>query len=151
MYFWNINKLKSDFKEGSVTEKNILQYLIAYTVLVGITMIPYGETNQFDMISAALMIPISILGILYTYACNGGEAGDNFLAKYFAIGWVVTIRFVAAFIPVMFVLGIIVGLSGTEIPENTALWDVFLEVTITAVLFWRIGVHIKQTIIANTV
>ena len=39
MYFWNINKLKSDFSEGNVTEKNLLQYLVGYTILGCIAMI----------------------------------------------------------------------------------------------------------------
>ena len=52
MYFWNIDKLKSDFKEGLVTEKSILHYLIAYTILVGIALIPFGDTNQFDVLTA---------------------------------------------------------------------------------------------------
>lgn len=144
MYFWNINKLKSDFNEGAVTEKSILKYLIAYTILVGLVMIPYGETNQFDMFSAALRIPLSVFGLLYVYACNGGDSGDNFIAKYFAIGWVITIRFIAVIIP----LAVIVGASGTEIPEGTTLWDVLIEATVTVFLFWRIAVHIKHTSVA---
>jgi len=149
MYFWNINQLKSDFNEGVVTEKSILKYLIAYTILVGLAMIPYGEINQFDMFSAALMIPLSVFGILYAYACNGGDSGNNFIAKYFAIGWVITVRFIALFIPLAFIIGIVVGASGAEIPEGTTLWDVFIEVTVTVFLFWRIAVHIKHTSVAN--
>lgn len=149
MYFWNINKLKSDFNEGSVTEKSILQYLIAYTVLFGIAMIPFGEKNQFDMLSAALMIPLSVLGIFYAYACNGGDTGADFLAKYCAIGWVVTIRFIAILIPVSIVLGIILGLSGVDFYESTTLMGVLLDVTITALLLWRIAVHIQQTTLSS--
>jgi hypothetical protein len=149
MYFWNINQLKSDFNEGVVTERSVLKYLIAYTILVGIVMIPYGEVNQFDMFSSALMIPLSVFGILYAYTCNGGDSGNNFIAKYFAISWVITVRFIAYFIPLAFIIGIIVGASGAEIPEGTTLWDVFIEVTATVFLFWRIAVHIKHTSVSN--
>jgi hypothetical protein len=149
MYFWNINKLKSDFNEGAVTEKSILKYLIAYTILAGLVMIPYGETNQFDMFSAALMIPLSVFGLLYAYACNGGDSGNNFIAKYFAIGWVITIRFMPVIFSLAVIVGIIVDASGAEIPEGTTLWDVLIEATVTVFLFWRIAVHIKHTSVAN--
>ncbi len=149
MYFWNINKLKSDFNEGAVSQRSILKYLIAYTILVGVAMIPYGETNQFDIFSAALMIPLSVFGLLYAYACNGGDSGDNFIGKYFAIGWVISIRFIAVLFPLAFFVGIIVGASGAEIPEETTLWDVIIEATVTIFLFWRIAVHIKHTSVAN--
>ncbi len=149
MYFWNIDKLKSDFKQGSVTEKSILKYLIAYTIFLGVAMLPYGETNQFDLFSTVLMIPLSVFGILYAYACNGGDSGDNFIAKYFAIGWVVTIRFIVLLIPLAFIIGIVVATTGVEIPEETTLLDVFIESTITVFLFWRIAVHIKHTLASN--
>lgn len=150
MYFWNINKLKSDFIEGAVTEKNTLQYLIAYTVLVGMVMIPYCEPNQYDMLSAALVIPISVLGILYAYSCNGADSGDNFLAKYFAISWVITVRFIAYIILLIFLIGIIAGMSGADIPEATTFLDVVVNVILTAFIYWRIAIHIKETTISFT-
>ena len=144
MYFWNINKLKSDFIEKKVTEKSTLHYLIAYTVLLCLNTMPYDNPNELDRFSAALMIPISILGILYAYSCNGGDKGENFLVKYFAIGWVVTIRLFIIFLPLMILLKILAGSSNAYISEGTSLGDVLIHVSLTALLFWRTGVHIRQ-------
>lgn len=149
MYFWNIDKLKSDFKEGLVTEKSILHYLIAYTILVGIALIPFGDTNQFDVLTAISLIPVSIIGIQYAYASNNGEQGSDFLAKYFAIGWVISVRFIAAIIPLMFVIGLTFAVFNLEYSESSTIWHTLFEVIVSAFLFWRIAVHIKQTTVTT--
>lgn len=149
MYFWKINKLKEDFIAGSVSEKSMLKYLVAYTIFVGLAMIPFGETNEFDLFSALLLIPVSVIGLLYAYSSNGGDSGTNFLAKYFAIGWVVTVRLLVVILPLAVVTGIVMASVGFDIPEGTTMWDVLITTVITAFYFWRIAVHIGQTATVN--
>lgn len=147
MYFWKIKDLKADFIAGNVTEKSSLKYLVAYTILVLMSMIPMGETNQFDVFSILIIIPVSIMGLLYAYSSNGGDSGSDFLAKYFAIGWVVTVRLFAVLLPLAFVVGVFSGVSGLDIPEKTTMWDVLIITVISAFYFWRIAVHIGHTAI----
>jgi len=149
MYFWRIKDLKADFIAGKVTEKSLLGYLVAYTILVGLAMIPLSETNQFDVFSALIVIPVSVMGILYAYSSNGGDSGSEFLAKYIAIGWVVTVRLIAVILPLALAAGIFLGISGLDIPEETTMWDVLITTVITAFYFWRIAVHIGHTAAEN--
>ncbi|RXJ68806.1 hypothetical protein CS022_24015 [Veronia nyctiphanis] len=149
MYFWRINTLKEDFIAGNVTEKSMFKYLVAYTIFVGLAMIPPSEPNQFDLLSILILIPVSIIGLLYAYSSNGGDSGTDFLAKYFAIGWVVTVRLLVVFIPLAVVTNIVMVGSGFDISEGTTMWNVLITIVIEAFYFWRIAVHIGQTANVN--
>ena len=148
MYFWNIKKLKAEFIQGEIQEKDLLKYLIAYTTLLSLSMIPLSNTtNQFDIFSAVLTIPISILGLLYVYTCNGGDTGNNFLGKYFAIGWVITIRILTIVIITGILYGIFAGIFKLNLSEETTLWETLIIVVVEIFYYWRVAVHIGD--IAN--
>jgi hypothetical protein len=145
MYIWKINQLKSDFINGAVTEKSMLKYLVAYTILLGLSFIPFGESNQFDLLNSLLMIPVSVIGLLYIFSANGGGNGTNFISKYFAIGFVVGVRLFVVVLPLAIVLGIVAAIADPDFIEGTTMWDVLFEVMITVFYFWRVAVHVGET------
>jgi len=145
MYFWKINKLKSDFVNDAVSEKSMLKYLVAYTILLGLSFIPFGESNEFNLFSSLLMIPISVIGLLYIFSANGGENGTNFISKYFAIGFVVGVRMFVIVMPIALIIGVFAGVAGADFSEGTTMWDVLITTIITAFYFWRVAVHVGDT------
>lgn len=135
MYFWNIEKLKGDLANNSVSERDYLKYLIATTILYTLSGIPYFDANYFDVLSLSLSLPISVLGIIYAYKLSNKH---NFLGKFIPISWVVTVRMVPFVIVVAF---FIAGF----IPEETTEWDVSFIAIIELIFYWRIGHHIQRT------
>ena len=153
MYFWNIEQLKIDLQMAKVTERSTLHYLIAHFIIYGIAAIPLQHANQLDIISALLMLLVSLLGINYAYHCNGGDSGKQFLTKYMALSWVVTIRMMVMVAPVLLLLDAISKLMsdwhiGVPLAHShpTHLSDVLLMTSLAAVFFWRIAVHIGDTV-----
>lgn len=153
MYFWDINQLKIDLQMAKVSERSTLHYLIAHFIIYGIAAIPLQHANQLDILSALIMVPVSLLGINYAYHCNGGDNGKHFLTKYMALSWVVTLRMMVVVAPALLLLDAIsMALSGWHIgaplahSHPTRLWDMLVILVLASVFFWRIAAHIGDTV-----
>lgn len=144
MYFWKIDKLKNDLLEKPLSESETFKYVFANLLVYSLTMLPLLENNIWDFYSGIIMAVITMVGTYYLYKCNKGASGNNFLQKYFALGWVVSIRWIVLImLPIMtiFYIGIAIY-SG--VPEQTTLADVILSNTVYMSFFWLLGKHIKE-------
>ena len=100
--------------------------------------------NELDFISGVLSVAFAILGVFYAYRCNGGKEGFDLIQKYVVLGWVVTIRCLLAFIPLMIVAyigGEVLGI----ITDETGIFDIAFLAVFEIVLYQRIGRHIRDT------
>jgi len=81
---------------------------------------------------------------LYAYSQNGGGKGFDFIQNFVVLGWVVSIRWLLGFIPVVILfygVGSAIGIVG----ENTNLFSVVFFFLSQLVLVERIGRHIGDT------
>ena len=86
---------------------------------------------------------LAVLGTIYIYRQNGGADGQHFLQRYFAISWVVSIRSLVVLIPAAVALFTLPAVLGSETEDTT--WYHFLFVAIAgAVIYWRIGCHVRD-------
>lgn len=108
MYFWRIDKLRSELATGSLREGDSMRYLIGYTMFVGIAnLAPYEKSNLYDTLSAAISTIVSIVIIYVAYRRNGGSKGRDFLDRFVSMGFVVLVRaLVIVGIPGLFVVGL---------------------------------------------
>lgn len=154
MYFVSINGLKKDFLEGKVTEKESLKYLIGMIILYGISPSQGNTADGATMLAAAIVgLAISIIGLICAYKSNNGSSGNQFLVKYIAISFVVSIRFILISIP--FVIVILAALqgyinSGSYSPNpDLDLLIIIVSIALVALAatilyYWRICVHISE-------
>ena len=150
MYFWKIEKLKEDIRTNQLTEKDRFIYALIYLVLGAIglevmMLMPLEDGNIWDLISSIANVLIVALGTLYAFKANGSNGGSDFLGKYFSIGFVVAIRFLAYAIPLFVLLFIYYFYAfgeEEEIPTNYI--DVIPYLIWYVAMYWRIYVHIKQ-------
>lgn len=148
MYFVQYHPLKEKLRERSLSESEALPYWILLNVVIGLTaFLPMiDEFNVWDATAGAMSSLIAIGGIYYVYSQNGGASGFDFIQKSVVLGWVVGIRCLLAFIPIMIVFYEVVEiLMGEEIYENTNLLDVMLTASLYIIYFWRLGKHIQDT------
>src|SRR5258706_5406001 len=140
MYFWRIKDLKAKLQERPLTEREVLPYLLVYLVLTAATTVfPMETMNSWDYVIATGVLVLTVAGTVYTYQCNGGANGSHFLQRYFAIGWVVAVRWAAVVVPLFIVLTAILG-----IPKDTN-WHIALYFAIVGALFYqRLGHHIRE-------
>jgi uncharacterized membrane protein len=144
MYFWNIKALKNDIKENNFKDKEAFPYILMTIgfYLVAIEMMTfdiYYLENIWDKILIVIDILVPIVGMIYAYKKNGGEDGVNFANNYFAISFVMTIKFLLYIIP-MIILLVFLGYEST----STTAIEVMVLTGVQILLYFYIVKHIKD-------
>jgi hypothetical protein len=99
MYFWRLEKLKTEMAARPLSEREALPYLVVFVALSSaVAYIPQTSHNLWDGFGAVWSVLLAAVGTVYIYRQNGGAAGQHFLQRYFAVGWVVFIRWLAVLI-----------------------------------------------------
>jgi hypothetical protein len=144
MYFWRIDKLKAEMAVRPLSEREVLPYLVVQIALLSVAgYIPATTTNVWDGLGAVWSVSLAIVGTIYIYRQNGGAAGRHFLQRYFAIGWVVLIRWLPMVVLMSVAFFALKTLLGEDVEETT--WDEFLFIAVVeAVIYLRIGHHVRD-------
>ncbi len=153
MYVWNIQALKDEIKSGNFGDKEAIPYIVVTIFLYELgfeLMSRWGVVenyNVWDSVNTVLTIVITVLGTIYAYRQNGGSHGKDFANKFFAISFVMGIRFLVYSIGLIAVLILYWSYAYSddeEIPTT------FVEVGVYAMwyllLYYRIGKHIEDTV-----
>jgi hypothetical protein len=142
MYFWRIENLKDRLATRPFSERETLPYLVVFVVLcTAVACIPQPIKNIWDVLEATWSILLAAAGTIYIYRKNGVAGGQNFLQRYLAVSWVVTIRWVVIF--AVAAIAFYATLEAMGLPTETTHWYDFLFVAVAeVVVYWRIGFHI---------
>jgi hypothetical protein len=144
MYFWRIEKLKTKLAAGPLSEREALPYLVVYVALHSVIgYIPQTTYNVWDGLGAVRSVLLAALGIIYIYRQNGGGEGQHFLQRYFAVGWVVSIRWFAILLPAFFVFRGTLAAVGAD-RTNSHWYDFLFIAVFEAAIYWRIGHHVRD-------
>ena len=147
MYFIKYQPLKEKLRSRSLNDRDALPYYVftaAITVLFASIPLP-NAFNSWDAVSTFLGMVLSVLGILYVYHQNGGRKGYDIIQKCIVLGWVVSVRVVLCFIPLAILLHAIGMQLGIVTYGSTGWFDVVVMASVYAVLYLRLGRHIKDT------
>jgi hypothetical protein len=147
MYFIKYQPLKDQLRSRSVTDREALPYLVAFSALTAFVCgIPLVDGfNRWDAISTFVSVMLAIGGIIYAYHQNGGPAGNDLIQKYVVLGWVVSFRFILGAIPAIVAVMIVGDLMGLLSWDSTGPFDVACTFVFEAILYQRIGRHIRDT------
>ncbi len=122
MYFWNIDKLTEQLISGELSEHEQFKYLMANSILYALAVIQYEVPNQLDTWCGIIGIFITILGLWFTYKCNGGPSGKNIIQRYLSVSFIVLIRITVLFmLPAIIAASIIQEFYLSGIPEETTM------------------------------
>lgn len=159
MFFWKIDDLKRLIVERGLSEAQTFYYILLFVGLsaAGVELVAYFPAvtpNAWTYVQSCLNFLIPIIGTVAAYHANGGARGKAFAAKYFSIGFVMLIRFLVYFTPVMIVLFMYYALSidwsasDDEAAIPTGWFDVALLTVWSTALYARIAKHIRDTTVA---
>jgi uncharacterized membrane-anchored protein YitT (DUF2179 family) len=148
MYFWKLDSLKKQLVEQGLTQYQMYCYILVYVSLTAIVVelmkyLPPESHNVWTYAESVLNIVIPILGTILIFRANGGASGVQFAARYFSIGFVVTIRFLVLLVPVTIAMVIywFFTYEGVETPTS------FIEVAVFsawyALLYADIARHVR--------
>ena len=146
MYFIRYQPLKEKLKSRTLSDREVLPYLILCAGLAtAVYLFPTTEEfNLWDWIGVGLSISLAVGGVIYAYTQNGGKQGFDLIQKYVIIGWVVAVRCGLAFIPIAIALYLLAEEVGV-MTDDTGWFDVLIIAGFEAVLYQRIGRHIRDT------
>lgn len=145
MFFWRITRLKERLAEAPLSPREELPYVIAYVVLsTGAMYIPYGDAQIPQAADGVAATAIAVAGTLYVYHQNGGADGRFFLQRYFALGWVIAVRFVAALLGIYVAYGVALAVAGAEYPDRTPWYETLFLWIAQVILFYRLGMHARD-------
>jgi hypothetical protein len=144
MYFWRIEQLKTEMAARPLTDREALPYLLwNVTLTTAVSCFPSTTFNVWDGVSAAFSVALVVLGTIYIFRQNGASKGQHFLQRYFAIGWVVGLRWIVAL--VIAGVPLFLGLESMGMLSEETSWHIFLFFTVAEViLYWRIGFHVRD-------
>ena len=145
MYIWKTDKLSSDIKKNTLTEKDWKDYFLAGAILITLSMYMLQTMPRTNMISlmveGMLMIVITVIGINIAFNANQENKGRNFVARITALSFPLSIKIIAT----SFIFGIILGFLNELDPvstENEEWAYTAFTVLIQIIFFWRIRVHL---------
>lgn len=109
MYFWKIGRLKKQLVEQGLSKRQLYYYILISVVINAavIEIMAYGApkvATTWDYVFSLVNIGIAIIGTWAIYRANGGDNGVQFAERFFSIGLVAIVRFVAVTAPVMIAL-----------------------------------------------
>jgi uncharacterized membrane-anchored protein YitT (DUF2179 family) len=144
MYFWNLKALKKEFVCGQLPERKTFAYILATTVVYAVALqiisLSPSEPTIWDWLFASLDVAIVAFGTYLAYKANGSDAGRDFASRYFALGWVITIRIFLLSLPLIFVGVIVAGRWGDRAAESD--WEgAVIGLIFEVVLYWQLVHH----------
>ena len=144
MYFWRIEKLKTEMAARPLSEREALPYLVVFVALSSaVAYIPQTTHNLWDGLGGVWSVLLAAVGTIYIYRQNGGAGGQHFLQRYFAVGWVVVVRWFVVLILVAVAFYGTLAAVGAD-TESTHWYDFLFLAVVEAVIYWRIGHHVRD-------
>ena len=148
MRIWKIEELKSEIRQNSIAEKDKFIYLLIYVGLGYLctelpSYFPSENHNTFDYLASAVFVVVTILGTYLCYIANGGSNGHDFCGRYFAISFVISMRFLVLFIPILLAL-VFYWYNQPLEQEGSTLVETLVFLAWFIALYWRMYVHFTQ-------
>jgi prepilin signal peptidase PulO-like enzyme (type II secretory pathway) len=135
MIWLDIKELETGLKNGALSDKEALNYLLANLILYSV--VPYiggnDSTNKWLIaLEIVVVIAVTVIGTKKTFDVN--SAGDNrdYFKRFLSLSFVTGIRLLALVLVVAIPIGIIVYLVDKNLDANENTKDLF-EVALTAV------------------
>jgi len=126
MYLWKVDSLVADFKSDSVSQKEELKYMILSTIMMLFISDPLFHIDSpytiYDAVSSILLLAISVCGTYCCYKINAAGDNKDLIARLMCIGLPAVIRVLVIALPILILLGIIVGIlsAGSWMEEPRA-------------------------------
>jgi hypothetical protein len=168
MFFWRIEALKAQLREGPLAQRSAFAYLfVAFFLTSAVMGLPglwnaeTSPTTPWAWATYVVTLALFAWGTHAAYRANGGAQGVDFVARYLALAWVLSIRlFVMVFLPLLvlsLVAFVIIAVaqsdaaSATAASEDlTANWLVELMIMVfMGIFYWRFVRHFRDIAIRS--
>ena len=136
MIWFEIKELEQGLKNGDLSDKAILNYLLANLIMYSI--VPYISSNDYTTkwliaIEIVVLIAITVIGTKRTFDINCAGDNKDYFKRFLSLSFVTGIRLVVFAFIAAIPVGIILYLVNKSIGENENVKDLF-NLTLMAVV-----------------
>jgi hypothetical protein len=148
MYLWKIEHLKQDLAQGGLPQHQTFLYILTMVVISALAVevidyFPSASRNIWDHVGSLVTVLLALLGTIWVYRANGGSQGRQFAERYFSIGLVVLIRFMALAVILVAAGAVLPLLAGIE-DEATRWWETAVFSLWYLAYYWRQAKHTRD-------
>ena len=105
--------LIDQFREGSFDESDVGPYFMAWMICSTVVWIfANGDPDWWQIFARTASVLITVWGVLYLKKKNQNTFGNQFVSKFFCLGWVISVRMLLLGIPVSSALVTVVFMVG---------------------------------------
>ena len=136
MIWFEIKELEQGLKNGDLSDKAILNYLLANLIMYSI--VPYISSNDYTTkwliaIEIVVAVAITVIGTKRTFDINCAGDNKDYFKRFLSLSFVTGIRLVVFAFIAAIPVGIILYLVDKSIGENENVKDLF-NLTMMAVV-----------------
>jgi hypothetical protein len=153
VYFWRIDRLKSELAVHDLAPQGVCAYATAHVVLWSLaTLAPTEEAPLSTREEVALILSslvIIVLGLWAAFRANGADVGRDLAGRLLALSWVIGVRLMAVLLgcfAAIFIAAVLLALvTEREIPDiaiKSFAWAFAVGTNI--VFFWRLAHHLRD-------
>lgn len=113
MIWLDLKGLERKISNNELSENDGFNYLMATMVLTSIAVGGFSRQSSYswlNFLNVILAVGITVWGINACYKANNDLDGKDFLKRFLAISWVISMRMLLWVIGLSLVIGIIVGI-----------------------------------------
>lgn len=133
MYWLGIEELKAELRAGTLAERDMVSYLIAQGIVLQLSLAE-ASANAFALVECVFGVLTTVFGTWYVFNLHVESSKSSFLQKFVTLGWVVSIRWVIFFLPLIVIAGCFLGDLGLALAG----------IAFSLVYFWRLGEHVAD-------
>lgn len=147
MYFWNVKQLIHDLKTHQVKQSQFKNYYIASSILILVSFFFVAITPE-QPVRLNLATFVVNLGLLISWTnaifkANGGEQGQQFLNRFFALYLPIVLKTLVIFVVAVILIELIwtnysEEWSEPELEKINEYKDVAIDPIFSCVVYWRI-------------
>ena len=144
MYWLNLKSLKQDLRTGQFKDINAVPYIIAAGIMMIFNIFfAGGYSSPIDLLAFALAITAVVWGTWHVFKKHNENSESSFLMQYISLSWVVSLRCLLAFLPLIIILTIPIAILCNDIWINITgiVWSIIVQF----VFYYLLGKHISET------
>lgn len=146
MYIWKIEELKQDLISQKVSESDSFRYFFILSLMTSfIVLFPAKNISMWHYLDSLVNLLMTILGLTCLYRINGSGEGIRFLERFFALSFVLIIRFCPLIIIFSVALVLVQQHYNPAYGESGhTSWDFLFSLTFSFIYYWRLATHFND-------
>jgi len=147
MHIWETENLIKELSNGSMTQWDMTQYLIATTVLWYLTGTVYYDPTSVEIsewITRFVIAAVAGFGIYYCFTINRKYGDKEFIVRFTVLSWPVSLRWLLIAVMLYLITATILNRYSKSLTDNY-LFDSLFQVALEIIYFWMLSNYIRAT------